>query len=192
MARRAARALTSAKHAFSDTWGHTYYGLQLHLGEAYARRHNEQPALEPCKQAVDVAATLGACVALLPRLLYAEELLVAGRRDEGRTALVQVWVDMKTIGANYLATQAAKLARRQRIPLNDDSVPAGLISLTPREREVLDLLATGAPNKVIARRLAISDKTVSVHVTNLMAKLGVTNRGQAAAVRRQIDDRPAN
>jgi DNA-binding NarL/FixJ family response regulator len=54
--------------------------------------------------------------------------------------------------------------------------------LTEREREVLDVLTTGATNRAIAERLFISEKTVSVHVTNLLAKLGVTNRTEAAAV----------
>jgi DNA-binding NarL/FixJ family response regulator len=51
---------------------------------------------------------------------------------------------------------------------------------------VLDVLATGATNRAIAERLFISEKTVSVHVTNLLAKLGVTNRTEAAAVARDL------
>ena len=58
--------------------------------------------------------------------------------------------------------------------------------LTPREREVLDLLATGATNKTIATNLFITEKTASVHVSNLLAKLGVANRGAAAALARQL------
>jgi DNA-binding NarL/FixJ family response regulator len=58
--------------------------------------------------------------------------------------------------------------------------------LTPREREVLDRLATGATNKAIAGELVISEKTASVHVSNLLAKLGVENRGEAAALARSL------
>jgi DNA-binding NarL/FixJ family response regulator len=58
--------------------------------------------------------------------------------------------------------------------------------LTARERQVLDVLVTGATNRAIAERLFISEKTVSVHVTNLMAKLEVSHRGEAAALARGL------
>jgi DNA-binding NarL/FixJ family response regulator len=58
--------------------------------------------------------------------------------------------------------------------------------LTPREREVLDQLATGATNRAIADALVISEKTVSVHVSNVLAKLGVANRGAAGALARRL------
>jgi DNA-binding NarL/FixJ family response regulator len=52
--------------------------------------------------------------------------------------------------------------------------------LTPREREVLALLADGLPNKLIARRLDISEKTVKAHLTSIFQTIGVTDRTQAA------------
>jgi DNA-binding NarL/FixJ family response regulator len=52
--------------------------------------------------------------------------------------------------------------------------------LTPREREVLGLIGRGMANKVIARELELSEKTVKAHVSNILAKLGVTDRTQAA------------
>jgi DNA-binding NarL/FixJ family response regulator len=59
--------------------------------------------------------------------------------------------------------------------------------LTPREDEVLSLLAEGLPNKLIARRLEISEKTVKAHLTSIFQRIGVTDRTQAAlwATRRQ-------
>ena len=60
--------------------------------------------------------------------------------------------------------------------------------LTPREVEVLELLAEGLPNKAIAARLAISDQTVKFHVSSICGKLGAANRTDAVrrAVRRGI------
>jgi NarL family two-component system response regulator LiaR len=61
--------------------------------------------------------------------------------------------------------------------------------LTPREREVLALIVRGLSNKRIARELDVSEKTVKAHVGHVLAKLGVTDRTQAAvlAVRRGLD-----
>jgi DNA-binding NarL/FixJ family response regulator len=54
--------------------------------------------------------------------------------------------------------------------------------LTPRELEVLALVAAGRSNRQIGEELFISTKTASVHVSNILAKLGVSGRGEAAAV----------
>ena len=60
--------------------------------------------------------------------------------------------------------------------------------LTLREREVLDLVAEGLRNRDIAERLFLSPKTVAVHVSSIIAKLGVLNRGEAAAWARRHDE----
>ena len=67
--------------------------------------------------------------------------------------------------------------------------PSGT-TLTPRERDVLRLLAEGFANKEIGRRLFVSEKTVKTHVSSILQKLGVQDRTQAAlaAVRRQLLD----
>jgi len=54
------------------------------------------------------------------------------------------------------------------------------VSLSPREREVLALVAEGLPNKLIARRLEISERTVKAHLTSIFAQISVTDRTQAA------------
>ncbi|MEU3455838.1 response regulator transcription factor [Micromonospora sp. NPDC006766] len=59
-------------------------------------------------------------------------------------------------------------------------------ALTDREREVLDLIAEGKSNSDIARRLTLSDKTVRNHVSNIFAKLQVTDRAQAIVRARQV------
>ena len=57
--------------------------------------------------------------------------------------------------------------------------------LTPREREILGLVALGRSNRQIGTQLFISAKTASVHVSNIIAKLGVAGRGEAVAVARE-------
>lgn len=85
------------------------------------------------------------------------------------------------------------LARRARLPLaGDPAVPAQTADpgeqarhrygLTARELEVLRLLAVGRSNRDIAADLFISVKTASVHVSNIMSKLGVGTRGEAGAI----------
>ena len=58
--------------------------------------------------------------------------------------------------------------------------------MTAREMEILRLIATGAPNKQIAFRLKISEKTVRNHVSNIFAKLGVSSRSHAVARAREL------
>jgi DNA-binding NarL/FixJ family response regulator len=69
-----------------------------------------------------------------------------------------------------------------------DHAKAGPEHLTPREIEVLQLIADGLPNKSIAGRLGISDQTVKFHVSSIYGKLGAANRTDAVrrAVRRGL------
>jgi DNA-binding NarL/FixJ family response regulator len=64
----------------------------------------------------------------------------------------------------------------------DTSAPADQFGFTPREAEVLALVAAGRSNRQIAQALFISPKTASVHVSNILAKLDVSNRVEAAAM----------
>ncbi len=69
-------------------------------------------------------------------------------------------------------------AARTVLAARSEPDPAG--ALSEREREVLGLLVEGLPNKLIARRLEISEKTVKSHLTNVFRAIGVTDRTQAA------------
>ena len=70
-------------------------------------------------------------------------------------------------------------------PEDADDEAEPVEALTPRELEVLQIMARGARNRDIAQELVISERTVKIHVANIIAKLGVTNR--TAAVVRAID-----
>jgi DNA-binding NarL/FixJ family response regulator len=70
--------------------------------------------------------------------------------------------------------------RAARTVLSARTEPDPLGGLSSREREVLDLLVEGLPNKLIARRLEISEKTVKSHLTRIFRELDVTDRTQAA------------
>jgi DNA-binding NarL/FixJ family response regulator len=83
-----------------------------------------------------------------------------------------------------LATATAVGATAASAPSPPDSLAR--FGLTEREREVLPLLAAGRSNPDIGRTLFISTKTVSVHVSNILAKLGVSGRGEAAAVAHRL------
>ncbi|MGV9686290.1 helix-turn-helix domain-containing protein, partial [Streptomyces cellulosae] len=94
-----------------------------------------------------------------------------------------------------LARDAALLARRGRLALTPapreepspaPADPAEALGLTSRERDVLRLVAAGHTNRRIAEELFISPKTASVHVSNILAKLGVSGRGEAAAVAHRL------
>jgi DNA-binding CsgD family transcriptional regulator len=90
------------------------------------------------------------------------------------------------LGARPLAALVASLARRARLALADGGAAAppaeDHLGLTVRELDVLRLVAAGRSNGQIAQELFISPKTASVHVSNILAKLRVEGRGEAAAL----------
>ncbi len=92
------------------------------------------------------------------------------------------------VGADPLGQQIRALARRVRasLPGPDGERPRADVHLTAREREVLELVAQGWTNTTIAKHLFISGKTVSVHVSNLLRKLGAANRTEAAAAAQRL------
>jgi DNA-binding NarL/FixJ family response regulator len=83
-------------------------------------------------------------------------------------------------GIRAAAAGSTPISPRAADRLADASAEGVPASLTPREREVLTLLADGLANKQIARRLGIAEKTVKAHLTRVFAALDVTDRTQAA------------
>jgi two-component system, NarL family, response regulator LiaR len=86
-------------------------------------------------------------------------------------------------GGERAALDPTVAARLLRTLADDEPPPPALPdTLTPREREVLCLIAAGRSNKRIARELGVAEKTVKTHVGHVLAKLGVSDRTQAALV----------
>ena len=98
-----------------------------------------------------------------------------------------------TVVAPELAGVLARAVQGERAPVEGGTVERQLADLTPREHEILCLLADGQSNKVIARNLGISDGTVKLHVKSILRKLEVHSRVEAAviAVERAMCDRAA-
>jgi DNA-binding CsgD family transcriptional regulator len=113
------------------------------------------------------------------RRRLAESLLAAGDRENALAEWRAATISATALGAAPLSRALADLGRRARFTSKSDSAADGL---TDREREVLALIADGHTNREIAERLFIAQKTVSVHVSNILAKLGVSSRTQAAAL----------
>ncbi|GEL99800.1 helix-turn-helix transcriptional regulator [Cellulomonas terrae] len=118
------------------------------------------------------------------RFRLAEALLEAGDRDAARDEAGLALAHADAMGAVPLATAVRGLARRGRLDLPGVRV-AGVDVLTAREAEVLALVAQGLSNRQIGEKLFISAKTVSVHISNLLAKLGVSGRAEAVSVAHQ-------
>ncbi|HEV7751601.1 MAG TPA: AAA family ATPase [Baekduia sp.] len=105
-----------------------------------------------------------------------------GPRGELERALLSAAGAAAVVGASHLTDALERLARRARVALPGRDVGDGAFpDLTPREREVLTHIADGRTNRQIAEALFIAEKTASVHVSNILGKLGAANRGEAAA-----------
>ena len=149
-------------------------------------RRRLEGSSDPTVWAAAVEATQAMSMGYL--LAYARfrraEAIVAttGDRDEAATLVRQAHRAARTMGATPLQQLVERFARRARIDVDGSTVAQTELGLTPRERQVIALVAQGATNRQIARQLFITEKTASVHVSNIIRKLGVGNRGEAAAL----------
>jgi DNA-binding NarL/FixJ family response regulator len=149
---------------------------------------------------------MGAARPALPGRL---RLLPAGRGTHGRQRRARrsrrrAAATTGRLGARSLDAEVRALAQRARLDVGPEAgvpaqaapaaageaapapAPAAQLGLTPRETEVLALVAAGRSNRQIAQALFISPKTASVHVSNIIAKLGVSGRIEAAAVAHRL------
>jgi DNA-binding CsgD family transcriptional regulator/tetratricopeptide (TPR) repeat protein len=126
------------------------------------------------------------------------EALIGSRtgRDEAEVALRAAHATASSLRAVPLVGEIERLARLARVDLapraKDDTAPAGAtttaerLGLTDREEEVLRLVTGGWSNRQIADALFISRKTASVHVSNILGKLGASSRVEAAAMAHRL------
>ncbi|SHF52247.1 regulatory protein, luxR family [Jatrophihabitans endophyticus] len=115
----------------------------------------------------------------------AEALRAVGRGAEAVAAADRAREAAQRLGAAPLSAELRALGGERRTGRAGRSGGAGLTALTDREQGVLAELVDGRTNRQIAAKLFISEKTVSVHVTNIMGKLGVRSRAEAAALARR-------
>ncbi|HWH20666.1 MAG TPA: helix-turn-helix transcriptional regulator, partial [Solirubrobacterales bacterium] len=136
----------------------------------------------------------------------AEAFAAAGEREAAAGAAAKALAAAEELGSEWLAAEVAGFVARARLPAVGASAGNGAgrdgtrgaagngaakaddpFGLTPRERQVLAMVAEGATNREIAAQLFMAEKTASVHVSRILAKLGVRSRTEAAAVAYRLD-----
>jgi len=167
------------------------------VGSAEARRAQGKADVDAWRASVDAADRAGyAWRCAYTRYRLAEALLAArAPRRDATAALADALARANALGALPLVGWIEALARRSRIEIAGadreravaEAAPAETTAsdahgLTAREREVLALLVEGHTNKRIAEQLFISESTAGVHVGNILGKLGVSSRTEAATV----------
>jgi DNA-binding NarL/FixJ family response regulator len=126
------------------------------------------------------------------RLHEAEAAVATGASARAAEALQSAYRIAAEVGARPLVRRAEDISRRSRISLEPtevrqvDATEASSLGLTSREAEVLSRVTAGETNRQIGEALFVSEKTVSVHVSNILRKLGVSSRVEAAAVAQRL------
>jgi DNA-binding NarL/FixJ family response regulator len=124
---------------------------------------------------------------------YAAALALYDTDDRG--ALHEALRELRALGAEPAAARVSRRLRElgeRRIPRGPRATTrANAALLTPRELEVLPMLAEGLRNAEIAERLVVSPKTVDHHVSSILRKLGISSRGQAHSAALRLGVLPA-
>jgi DNA-binding CsgD family transcriptional regulator/tetratricopeptide (TPR) repeat protein len=163
------------------------------LGKAEATRIAGEARPDAWTAAIAAAdARPVAYEAAYARFRLGEAILAArGPREEAAAALAQARERAATLEATPLLAAIDGLAVRARLPLGEGpeaveeaAAPGGVAGydLTPREVEVLRLVAAGRTNRQIGEELFISESTAGVHVSRILGKLGVSGRVEAATI----------
>lgn len=139
--------------------------------------HDAVSAWRALRQPYELALSLRYC---------AEAELAVGNRPAAHTALREAHVIAADLGATPLSDAVRRIADRAGLSLSGaapepNAVRPTTFGLTPRELDVLRLVAKGLSNRQIAAELFISGNTAGVHVSRILTKLGVATRTEAAA-----------
>jgi DNA-binding CsgD family transcriptional regulator len=153
--------------------------------EAEAARLHGDAAPELWRAAVEAFAFGHVYEEARSRCRLAAALLASGDRDGAAEAARAAHAVAVRLGAAPLQASVEALVRRGRLDVDLPGTARGAdvaAVLTPREAEVLGLLAQGRTNRQLGKELFISEKTASVHVSNIIAKLGANGRTEAVAI----------
>jgi DNA-binding NarL/FixJ family response regulator len=130
--------------------------------------------------------------AAVMRLRQAEAYVSIGDHAAAAAVAREAHATSVQLGAAWLCREIERLAARARLALaagdaavegaDQDATSEDPFGLTPRERQVLELLARGATNREIGAQLFMAEKTASVHVSRILSKLNVRSRTEAAGV----------
>jgi DNA-binding CsgD family transcriptional regulator len=187
------RALLAPEHWHDGAAGPEPIAFEA-VCAAELTRGSEEPDPEAWSAAADHFVALGLPFELAyARWRRAEALIVAGAdRTAAASALREAAEIAAALPAPLLTTEIAGLARRARLPLGTEVATAPEapvhehLGLTEREHAVLALVAEGHTNREIGETLFISEKTASVHVSRILAKLGVRSRVEAATAAHRL------
>ncbi|MUN36441.1 AAA family ATPase [Actinomadura sp. NEAU-AAG5] len=191
--------LARARHVAATTWGdhpRAWLGLEGHAwlarAEAERSRLDGGHDPEPWRRSAELFTYGGdgfTYEVARSRYRLVEALVERGERAEAAEPWRSAVAIAERLGAAPLLARLRELGARARLdpgrpgpgPGRANGAAGPFAALTVREREVLKLVAEGRNNREIAAALFISPKTASVHVSNILAKLEVTSRTQAAA-----------
>jgi DNA-binding CsgD family transcriptional regulator len=171
--------------------------MPAHLAMCEAESGRARRASDPSawSRAADAWTTLERPYpAAYARWRQAEALLGERRGRDAEPILREAHATAQRLGAAPLARELERLARRARMSLSPDDAsgeappapPGTDHELTPRELEVLALIAAGRTNREIAEALFVSEKTAGHHVSSILRKLGVRGRVEAAGAAQRL------